>query len=70
MKLLRALTVAALAAQTAALSIGGKNMIVERGSDGLQSLVSSSLGAIESSSGSNSPDSYTSNRLHTTSIHC
>ncbi|TVY31741.1 putative beta-galactosidase A [Lachnellula subtilissima] len=39
MKLFRALTVAALAVQAAALSIGGKNMIVERDSDGLQDLV-------------------------------
>ncbi|TVY57797.1 putative beta-galactosidase A [Lachnellula cervina] len=39
MKLFRALTVAALAAQAAALSIGGKDMIVERDSDGLQDLV-------------------------------
>jgi hypothetical protein len=40
MKLLRALTVAALAVQAAALSIGGKQMFVERGSDGLQNIVS------------------------------
>jgi hypothetical protein len=41
MKLLRALTVAALAAQTVALTIGGKHMKVERDSDGKQDLVSS-----------------------------
>ena len=40
MKLLRALVVAALAAQAAALSIGGKQMVVERESDGLQDIVS------------------------------
>lgn len=40
MKLLRALTVAALAAQAAALYIGGRQMIVERESDGLQDIVS------------------------------
>lgn len=43
MKLLRALTITALAAQAAALSIGGRHMKVERGSDGLQEIVSSSL---------------------------
>ena len=41
MKLLRALTVAALAVQAAALSIGGKQMSVERDSDGLQNIVCS-----------------------------
>jgi hypothetical protein len=40
MKLLRALTIAGLAAQAAALTIGGKHMKVERESDGLQDLVS------------------------------
>jgi hypothetical protein len=41
MRLLRALTVAAtLAVQTAALSVGGKHMVVERDSDGLQDIVS------------------------------
>jgi hypothetical protein len=40
MKLLRTLLVAALAAQAAALSVGGKQMVVERESDGLQNIVS------------------------------
>jgi len=41
MKLLRALSVAALAAQAAALTIGGRQMKIERDSDGRQDLVSS-----------------------------
>jgi hypothetical protein len=41
MKFLQALAAATLAAQAAALSIGGKQMHVERGSDGLQDIVSS-----------------------------
>jgi hypothetical protein len=40
MKLLRALTCLALAGEAAALSIGGKQMHVERDSDGLQNIVS------------------------------
>jgi hypothetical protein len=40
MKLLRIITLTALAAQAAALAIGGKEMIVERDSDGLQNIVS------------------------------
>ena len=40
MKLLRALAALLLAAQAAALSIGGKQMHVERESDGLQDIVS------------------------------
>jgi hypothetical protein len=40
MKLLRALTIAALAAQAAALTIGGRHMVVERDNDGLQDIVS------------------------------
>jgi len=40
MKLLRALLVLALAMEAAALSLGGKQMHVERGSDGLQNTVS------------------------------
>jgi hypothetical protein len=40
MKLPRALTALLLAAQAAALSIGGKQMHVERESDGLQDIVS------------------------------
>lgn len=47
MKFLRALSVAALAAQAAALSIGGRNMKIERESDGLQDLVSIFLGLRE-----------------------
>lgn len=39
MKLLRALTIAALAVEAAALAIGGKQMTVERDSDGLQNIV-------------------------------
>jgi hypothetical protein len=39
MRFLRAVTVFALAAQAAALSIGGKQMQVERESDGLQNIV-------------------------------
>jgi hypothetical protein len=39
MKVSRALTLVALAAQAAALSIGGKQMVVERESDGLQNIV-------------------------------
>ena len=39
MRFLRAVTVFALAAQAAALSIGGKQMNVERESDGLQNIV-------------------------------
>jgi hypothetical protein len=39
MKLLRALTIAALAVEAAALAIGGKQMTVERDSDGLQDIV-------------------------------
>ncbi|PVH82092.1 glycoside hydrolase family 35 protein [Cadophora sp. DSE1049] len=39
MKLLRAITAFAFAAQAAALSIGGKHMKVERDSDGLQDIV-------------------------------
>lgn len=46
MKLLRAITVFAFAAQAAALSIGGKNMKIERDSDGLQDIVSTVLSAI------------------------
>lgn len=40
MKVLRAITAFAFAAQAAALSIGGKHMTVERDSDGLQDIVS------------------------------
>jgi hypothetical protein len=40
MRLLRAAIVAALVVQTAALSIGGKNMVVKKDSDGLQDIVS------------------------------
>jgi hypothetical protein len=47
MKLLRALAIAALAAQAAALAIGGRPMIVERDSDGLQDIVSTSISAIQ-----------------------
>lgn len=47
MKLLRALTVAALATQTAALAIGGKQMLVERDSDGLQNIVSALFTSVE-----------------------
>lgn len=43
MKLFRAIGVAALAVQAAALSIGGKNMKVERDSDGLQDIVSTTF---------------------------
>jgi hypothetical protein len=39
MRFLRAVIVFALAAQAAALSIGGKQMQVERESDGLQNIV-------------------------------
>jgi hypothetical protein len=39
MRFLRAVTVFALAAQAAALSIGGKQIQVERESDGLQNIV-------------------------------
>lgn len=42
MKLLRAIVTAAFAAQAAALAIGGKQMHVERESDGLQDIVSRS----------------------------
>jgi len=41
MRLFGAIGVAFLAVQAAALSIGGKNMKVERDSDGLQNIVSS-----------------------------
>jgi hypothetical protein len=40
MKLLRALAGVAFAAQAAALAIGGKQMLVDRESNGLQSIVS------------------------------
>jgi hypothetical protein len=40
MKLPKALTILALAAGALALSIGGKQMHVERDSDGLQNIVS------------------------------
>jgi hypothetical protein len=40
MKLRKVLTVLALAAEAVALSIGGKQMHVERDSDGLQNVVS------------------------------
>jgi hypothetical protein len=43
MKLLRALTIAALAVEAAALAIGGKQMTVERDSDGLQDIVTNPL---------------------------
>lgn len=46
MKLLRALAIAALAAHAAALAIGGRPMIVERDSDGLQDIVSTPISAI------------------------
>jgi hypothetical protein len=45
MKLLRPLAIATLAAQAVALSIGGRQMVVERESDGLQNIVSSLTGA-------------------------
>jgi hypothetical protein len=45
MKLLRHLAIATLAAQAAALSIGGRQMVVERESDGLQDIVSFLNGA-------------------------
>lgn len=41
MMFLRGLTCIALAAQAAALSIGGRQMHIERDSDGLQDIVSS-----------------------------
>jgi hypothetical protein len=41
MKFLRTLIALALAVQTAALSIGGKHIYVERGSGSLQDIVSS-----------------------------
>ena len=40
MKFPRALTIAAFAAQTAALAIGGQQITIERDSDGLQDIVS------------------------------
>jgi hypothetical protein len=43
MKLLSALTSLALAAQAAAIAIGGKHMNVDRDSNGLQSIVSYSF---------------------------
>jgi len=43
MKLLRTLTVLALAAQVVGLTIGGKQMHVERDSDGLQDIVRLSM---------------------------
>jgi hypothetical protein len=43
MKLSRALTILGLAAQAVALAIGGKQMIVERESDGLQNIVRSTI---------------------------
>lgn len=70
MKLFRALTVAALAAQAAALSIGGKNMIVERDSDGLQDLVSCTPKSKENSTKFDAPGSHILSRLRTMSTHC
>jgi hypothetical protein len=40
MTLLRALTLAAFASQAVALAIGGRQLVVERESDGLQDIVS------------------------------
>lgn len=40
MKLLREFLTAALAVQSTALVIGGQNMVVKKGSDGLQNIVS------------------------------
>jgi hypothetical protein len=40
MKFLRALAIAALAAQASALTIGGQQITIERDSDGLQDIVS------------------------------
>ena len=40
MRFLRALTLAAVAAQAAALTIGGENVHIKRESDGLQDIVS------------------------------
>jgi hypothetical protein len=40
MKFLRALAIAALAAQASALTIGGQRITIERDSDGLQDIVS------------------------------
>jgi hypothetical protein len=39
MRFLRAITLVGLAAQAVALAIGGKQMLVERESDGLQDIV-------------------------------
>lgn len=39
MKLLRAFTIAARAATAAALAIGGRQIVIERDSDGLQDIV-------------------------------
>lgn len=42
MKFLRAFLAAALAVQINAMAIGGQNMVVKKGSDGLQNIVSAS----------------------------
>lgn len=43
MRFIQALLAVAFAAQAVALSIGGKHMLIEKDSDGLQDIVSSSV---------------------------